>query len=146
MYKRMWTALNHVTAAANVLLFGILLPNEGQIGLFETIEMRELIIACLPQLIAIAPYSEIAKREVQVIEVMLDYDRRISSGQQEKLDIEQIIGLVKNRTTNIEVISSEMYSSMATDGLPFQDLDGWEVLASLDDPSGLTIGDGFIGF
>ncbi|KAK9425599.1 putative Zn(2)-C6 fungal-type domain-containing protein [Seiridium unicorne] len=95
VFKKMWTNNNNLVAAAVALLFGVLFSSEQADGIFEKMEMRQLLTDFLPCLRRVGVYSSVAKRGADLISVILDYERAIAEGARDKLDIEEVVGHVK---------------------------------------------------
>lgn len=91
----MWTNNNNLVAAAVALLFGVLFSSEEADGIFEKMEMRQLLTDFLPCLRRVGVYSSVARRGADLISVILEYERAIADGTRDKLDIDEVIGHVK---------------------------------------------------
>lgn len=92
----MWTNNNNLVAAAVALLLGVLFSSEQADGIFEKMEMRQLLTDFLPCLGRIGAYSSVARRGVDLISIILDYERAIAEGTKDRLDIEEVVGHVKS--------------------------------------------------
>ncbi|KAF7533669.1 hypothetical protein G7054_g6881 [Neopestalotiopsis clavispora] len=96
VFKKMWTNNNNLVAAAVALLLGVLFSSEQADGIFEKMEMRQLLTDFLPCLGRIGAYSSVARRGVDLISIILDYERAIAEGTKDRLDIEEVVGHVKS--------------------------------------------------
>lgn len=120
----MWTNNNNIVAAAVALLFGVLFSSEDASGIFEKIEIRQILLDVLPSLRNVGTYSTIARRGVELITVIMDYDKAISEGARNKLDIEAVIGHVKR--SGISAAVGPGLSPQNANQLEFSAMEGWE--------------------
>ncbi|KAH6652492.1 hypothetical protein BKA67DRAFT_566701 [Truncatella angustata] len=124
VFKKMWTNSNNLVAAAVALLFGVLFSSEQAEGIFEKMEMRQLLTDFLPCLRRVGVYSSVARRGADLISVILDYERAISEGTRDKLDIDEVIGHVKTSGV-IGIVPSYTDWSPSTAQYDFINMESW---------------------
>lgn len=124
VFKKMWTNNNNLVAAAVALLFGVLFSSEQAEGIFEKMEMRQLLTDFVPCLNRVGMYSSVARRGADMISVILEYERAIAEGARDKLDIEEVISHVKTSGLAGVLPSYTDWSTTATQ-YDFMNMESW---------------------
>lgn len=124
VFKKIWTNNNNLVAAAVALLFGVLFSSEQADGIFEKMEMRQLLADFLPRLRGIGVYSSVARRGADLISVILDYERAIAEGSRDKLDMEEVIGHVRTSGV-VGIIPSFADWTTPTTHYDFMNTESW---------------------
>lgn len=124
MFKKIWTNNNNLVAAAVALLFGVLFSSEQADGIFEKMEMRQLLTDFLPCLRNVGVYSSVARRGADVISVILEYERAIAEGSRDQLNIEEVIDHVRTSGV-VGIIPSFADWTTATTQFDFMNMENW---------------------
>lgn len=98
--SKMWTVLTHCISCSVLLLFALIFNRDHDL-IYDSSELRRLVLVGRNFISNMVPWSTIATRGVKLIDVLLEFENATSQGQDVALGVEDVIAYVRGDNNTV---------------------------------------------